>query len=416
MGPQGLAKRCCAPALFGAFKKTIQVVWLVFFCTSDDATKRQPLAIVRSWVAQMARQNPIALEVAEDYYRGRDERPPTTQDIWQLFGEICRQLANCFLIVDGFDECMKTTQSDKVPTHDGGARFFRDLRDASIMTSAHILFISKEDVDVRGHFRKLVESNPGSVVEHEILLTDTEVDLQAYSATVVGDNLSKKPSELQDEIAEEASRRSQGMFLWVRILGNRLNIGKNAKQLREIVKETPAGLEKQYERDMQRINDLKDERDRANAILRWTLFAQRPLTVRELTEALAIDLDDNSRAFPTENLPDTWGEDEVNDEIRRLCGSLIELRSDDVKGLSQDQTVHLVHSSVREYLIQSARYNTEQVAGLSFQAQNVEEDLLAQICLRYLMCEEVGSYLATKDGIFCGGANEYKFLEYAVQS
>src|SRR5436305_6198801 len=111
------------------------------------------------------------------------------------------------------------------------------------------------------------------------------------------------------------------MFLWIRLLGNQLNPGKNAKQLREMVNKMPIGIEETYKRDLVRILKLGEEKDRAIAVLRWTLFALRPLTVRELTEALAVDIDPDCDAYPRDDLPDTWEEEEVNDQIRRLCGS-----------------------------------------------------------------------------------------------
>jgi hypothetical protein len=46
------------------------------------------------------------------------------------------------------------------------------------------------------------------------------------------------------------------------------------------VSEMLAGLEETYERDLESILNLKsDEKDRAIAILQWTLFTQRPLTL-----------------------------------------------------------------------------------------------------------------------------------------
>lgn len=138
--------------------------------------------------------------------------------------------------------------------------------------------------------------------------------------------------------------------------------------------------------------------------------------MRELTEALTIDLDADGDAFPKDSLPDSWDEDEVNDEIRRLCGSLIELRSETEGGLPPNQTVHFVHSSVRVYLMQSANDDTKPVPSLSFQALGDEEDLLARICLRCLMCEEFGNDFMKDGESYHEALNKFKFLEYAARS
>jgi len=55
-------------------------------------------------------------------------------------------------------------------------------------------------------------------------------------------------------------------------------------------------------RDLGRILSFSEERDRAVAILRWTLFALRPLTVQELTEALAVNIHDDGDSYPKDDL------------------------------------------------------------------------------------------------------------------
>ena len=64
---------------------------------------------------------------------------------------------------------------------------------------------------------------------------------------------------------------------------------KNQKQLHDVVNRMRAGLRSAYERNwkgIQRRDD--DERERAIAILRWAVFALRPLTVSKLTDALLV--------------------------------------------------------------------------------------------------------------------------------
>ena len=97
------------------------------------------------------------------------------------------------------------------------------------------------------------------------------------------------------------------MFLWVRLLHERLSPAKNAKQLRKVISDTPAGLNQAYERDLIAIHGFsEEERYRAVMILRWTLYAARPMTVHELTEALLINLEDEETMYPAVHLPDVY--------------------------------------------------------------------------------------------------------------
>ena len=77
-GPPGFGKTVLSASVVEHLQNENPARVAYFFCVSDHEAKRQPLAIIRSWVAQMVRQNEEALEVAEDVYRGKEGRPATT--------------------------------------------------------------------------------------------------------------------------------------------------------------------------------------------------------------------------------------------------------------------------------------------------------------------------------------------------
>src|SRR5207248_2794570 len=145
------------------------------------------------------------------------------------------------------------------------------------------------------------------IYEYEITQQDTSRDIRTFSNSIVDKELWNKPKELRLEIANEIAQKCDGMFLWIRLVKDRLSQGKNQKQFK------------------------KEERDRAIAILRWTLFATRPLTVRELTKALLVDQDDDINEFPEEDILNSLDEHYANDQIRKLCGSLVVLWTGEAK-------------------------------------------------------------------------------------
>src|SRR5262245_50697685 len=117
----------------------------------------------------------------------------------------------------------------------------------------------------------------------------------------------------------------------------------------------PTGLHllyKTYERSLQAILNLQEQsdRDRALNILCWILYACRPLSIWELTEALAIQPD--MQELPKDDLPTTVDESFINDTIVALCGSLITIQQSPVDD-SGYSTVHLTHFSLKEFLLSS---------------------------------------------------------------
>jgi ankyrin repeat protein len=416
-GPPGLGKTVLCARLVEHLHHNQSAPVASFFCISENEAKRQPLAIVRSWVAQMVNQNQDALEAARDIYRGKEARTATTSDVWQLFRNISLTIQNCVFVVDGFDECIKVDTALKIPVPGGGMNFLRQLVDLTRETGSRILFVSRDDADIRSQFSGPTDSTSNLFYDYEIIPQDTHDDISFFSSSVVDENLPNKPSTLRKEIAEEAARRCEGMFLWIRLLRGRISPGKNAKQLRETVSETPVGLEQTYERDLENILNLRGgEKDRAVAILRWTLFAQRPLTVREMTEALIVDVDDDCSTYPSDDLPDAWDEPYINDQIRRLCGSLIELRGREEKGLAETRTVHFVHFSVREYLSSATSINFPMLGRICLSDTASEHNLLAQVCLHYLCYDNLKEERHPTKEILEKKINQYQFLTYSARS
>lgn len=390
-----------------------------FFCIGGDDAKRQPRAIVRSWVAQLVNQSPVAVEVARDFYYGKESRRATESDLWTLFKDVSLKIGTCFFAVDGYDECVKPDLATKNSVNDRSV-FLRKLLTIAKDLKARILLVSRPEPDIRTQLNfSSSDANPEAFLEYEITPQDTEADISAFSSNMVEQELPNKPPALKNEIALEAAKKCEGMFLWVKLVHARLSPGKNAKQLREVVRVTPPGLDQAYERDLKKIEELEaEEKERAIEILRWLLFAERPLTVRELTEALLIHEDDAYKKFPVDDLPDAWDDYYANEQIRRLCGSLVELRRNDPHDPVMAHTVHLVHFSVKEYLLKDGGIHLSTVQGRTVNFSNLpfEHSHIAQKCLLYLCYEDFKLKGKLTDNELERKIEQYGFLQYAARS
>ena len=390
-----------------------------FFCIGGDDAKRQPRAILRSWVAQIVNQNPVAVEVVRDFYYGKESRRATESDLWTLFKDVSLKIGTCFFAVDGYDECVKPDLTTRNSVNDRSA-FLRKLLVIAKDLKVRLLLVSRPEPDIKTQLKFSSNgTNPEAFLEYEITPQDTEADISAFSSNMVEQELPNKPSALKTEIAVEAAKKCEGMFLWVKLVHARLSPGKNAKQLREVVRVTPPGLDQAYERDLKKIEELEaEEKERAVEILRWLLFAERPLTVRELTEALLIHEDDACQKFPADDLPDAWDDYYVNEQIRRLCGSLVELRRSDPHEPIMAQTVHLVHFSVKEYLMKDGGINISEVQGrtVNFSKVALEHSHIARKCLIYLCYEDFILKRHPTDIELKTKIKQYAFLQYAARS
>ena len=324
-------------------------------------------------------------------------------------------------MIDGFDECSTINKNSHRHTTDGRSEFLESLIKNAKDTQARILLVSRDNEDIRAQLGALTKDTIPILFEYGISVNDTKGDIDHCSSNMVNTRLANKSSELKAYLASEAARKSDGMFLWLHLLGRELDPGENAKRLRNIVSEMPAEINETYERDLEKVQNLQPaQKARAIAILRWILFALRPLTVRELAEAIAMTLDDTGETYPRDDLPDMWekgyvDEQYVNSYIRRSCGSLVELRGHDENKSLALHTVHFVHFSVKEYLLRSNNLDNGQsrLETICFPDGGKEHNRLARLCLQYLCYDVFGEKNQFQDE---RRIQVYPFLAYAAKS
>lgn len=118
-------------------------------------------------------------------------------------------------------------------------------------------------------------------------------------------------------------------------------------QLDAALKSLPKDLYETYERDLSGINDLVGDTFK---ILQWLAFSARPLQLKEVCEALAVDEVNGAYKFNPENRP------QQPRDIFIICPNLISLETgpryqgqgtlDD----GTDDSKRLAHFSVKNYL------------------------------------------------------------------
>lgn len=104
---------------------------------------------------------------------------------------------------------------------------------------------------------------------------------------------------------------------------------------RKAIKALPPGLPETYRRIMDRIGKIKDDLALARKALLWLVFCKRPLNLRELVIAIAIEPQDAQ--FEESKMLD------YDEQILEICGPL-------VKFDGYLNVVELGHFSVKEYL------------------------------------------------------------------
>jgi ankyrin repeat protein len=159
-------------------------------------------------------------------------------------------------------------------------------------------------------------------------------------------------------------------FQWAACQLDSLKRCRNRKTLYKALVTLPSTLDETYDRILCSIH--KDDVDYAIRILHWLAFSKRPLTVQELSEVIAIELDRRPAFDRDEVLEDKM-------EVLDICSSLVAIRDD----LGERNIVVLAHYSVKEYLT-SDRCALGPAARFKIN-MDFSNEFIARSCLAYLL-------------------------------
>ncbi|EXJ53356.1 uncharacterized protein A1O5_13396 [Cladophialophora psammophila CBS 110553] len=345
-----------------------------FFCDGKDDRKRRTTAVLRSIINQFATTNQRMMRTL-----GRHEKldnTPTRDDAGVLFWFEHLLAEHSFgesywIIVDGVDEMIQTEMSAFLSQLDS---LHRALMKLSIENQNRIPVI-----------KIVLSSRPPTRLDQKLKGLCT-VDFEQHLvkediALFVGTEVSRfgaqenfKPSHVQ-EIERELIHKSEGMFLWTRLAWERFqqtdevwNNGLIRDKIAEL-RRMPRGLVPLL---LAILAGMKASKSTL-LILEWVVCAARPLTIHELE--ICTNIQDSTKSEADIALPFN-----LKDSISRLCGPLVRLSE-------FDQTVQLVHTSVREFFhsLASFRDNPRYESTRHFHINPHEAgEKILRACLQYL--------------------------------
>ena len=353
-----------------------------FFCSSSDEGRKKTSAILCAWISQIIQTSDKALKVAYQVYLTTVSQHPAESELWKVL-RLVLTMVTCTLAVDGFDECSTDSSVFSYGTRNAKSQFLERLCQCIHKTNTKVLITSRPHDDIKMVLQKFTGAAGVFIYYQPMGQQETSQDLELCAKKIISTKFANRSEEEQGEIAMQVAKKSEGMFLYLNLLCQGLQSAQSAHTIRQVVSEMPSGLDFVYERELERIMELKgSRREEALATLRWALFAMRPLTVRELAEALALTSDIAKVRYPFDALPHNWSEQFVDeayvDTLIANVGSLVELRKNEK---DNTQTIHLIHGSLREYLLQPAEGKGLNLGLLDRFSEN---DHLARLCLQYL--------------------------------
>ncbi|KAH0538579.1 hypothetical protein FGG08_004829 [Glutinoglossum americanum] len=346
------------------------------FCNYKEAEKQTPTNLMADLLRQfLLRKSVIPGELKALYESHALKRTrPSLGEFSRLLQVAAGGFSKIFVVIDALDECPETGEIRDILLDQ-----IRSLQPkiSLLVTSRHI---------------SNIELQLQSAVRLEIRATDEDITNylkgRISSSNILEGHIRKDPI-LLDIITSTIAAKARGMFLLARLHLDSIATKTNLRDVKLALKYLPEGLDTTYDKVIQRINGQDSGRATlASKVLCWIFYAVRPLTVKEIQHALAVEPNDTC-----------LGEDGLTDEaiLVSVCAGIVTIQR-------ESGTIGLVHYTTQEYF---KRKGSELFPGAQME--------IARTCLTYLSFDEFGNGPCPSDGEMEIRLQEYPLLRYAAQ-
>ncbi|KAI5843119.1 ankyrin repeat-containing domain protein [Morchella snyderi] len=316
--------------------------------------------VLRIWIKQLCRRMDELPSSLYDLHKAciDNDVKPKRRQLEDLFQKVVNYFKQVFLVIDALDEHSKESRNDLVNYL------------SQVSGSYKIFIASRREVDIERNilsakFEVLpiqvtkVDEDIGTYVDHE--LKNRNQDHCAISKT------------LKTAIRTRLMQQANGMFLWVKCQLDFIYEQPSLKDIREALDSLPTTMHDTYGRILKRINEQTEAtRNLAHRALAWVITAKRPLTIRELVLAVALE----STTKSCQELEWVYSQDVV---LSSCCGLVT----------NDCGTVRPIHFTVQEFL------NTRDLEHLEGISTGI---FLTQSILVYLRSLGVMRRCTTKEG------------------
>ncbi|KAF2815263.1 FabD/lysophospholipase-like protein, partial [Mytilinidion resinicola] len=354
-----------------------------FFFKDDDDKQKSVTHALCALLHQLFSQRKPLIKYAIPNYQSEGKRlPQSFQNLWTILIKAATdpQTGEVVCILDALDECEESGRNELIKVLN---RFEDDISySRGKQSKLRFLVTSRPYHDIERKFALLTNNIPTIRLrgEMESKTISREIDLVIqWKVPILGVELELNDSE-QSTLESELLSMTHRTYLWLKLILDVIynEIGLTKKKLKQITGSLPDTVDKAYEAILSKVREKK----RARKLLSIVVAAARPLTLKEMNIALAIEDDHTSYKDLELDLDD---ETRFKDTVRHLCGLFVSVI---------DQKVYLIHQTAKEFLLAQS----EICSGVwKHSIKPAESELIvARTCITYLLFTEFGSNFDTR--------------------
>ncbi|KAI3322944.1 hypothetical protein HD806DRAFT_545036 [Xylariaceae sp. AK1471] len=310
-------------------------------------------ALIVQFVERLSQQadkkKPEYFYVPHSFVHLRDKyypsRSPNMEDLDMTLLEIINRSPRTFIIIDALDEC------DNLKLQSDILNFVQQLLE-NAATDLYTLITSRPEVGIDEAIRQM------PVAKRLVAFDTNEVDedIRSHLNLLMEEPpYSRWSKPLQHNVVAHIAQRSGGVFRWADLQVQALRGKSREVDVNRALRNLPKTLGETYKRMLDRI-EFENYRQEAVAVLRWLNRARTPLTLVQVAELAAFDVqttnteyqvpasDDYKVAFLRQN---RFGNPS---EIYRILSGLITVSGSFETSTPKEMIVSFSHFSVQEYL------------------------------------------------------------------
>ncbi|KAF9060541.1 ankyrin repeat-containing domain protein [Rhodocollybia butyracea] len=347
LGKVGSGKTILSTTIIKHIQENSAVGCYYYYFDNRDNLKTKTTArgLLQSVLLQMATRSEGVHPALQALYKQCNQgvMEPTTKDLSTTLAAVAKDLSPVFMVLDAMDECIEAIDVFK---------HLVQLNNLYIAVTSRYLAEASYDVTGNIHLDKAENA--------------FEQDVLKYLQDKLGHRRLKQ--ELFTEIVNHLTQESQGQFRWVDCQVTVLQQCKTPKAIQDALKKLPKSLEETYTVVIKRISE-SEHADDAGRLLRWLTYAFEPLSIAQVTEILAVELDEQIFDPAARSLELETGVYDI------LDSTLIVVNINNI--------VQLAHNSVKEFLVASK--GQQHLVGLIEINEQLAHSTICQTCLIYLL-------------------------------
>ena len=377
-----------------------------FFFKDDFEDQRSVVSAIRCILRQLFIQRRILLsdKILDHFEAGGETYSSSFAELWDTLVNAAedQNAGEIVCLLDAVDECEEQGRSQL-------AKALCKLYGSRRNFNLKFLLTSRPYAGISLGFRPL--EIPGLPVIHlsgegDVEMAKISREIDAFIKARVHDIGVRRKLTLDEQelLLQEVMRVSNRTYLWVHLtldlIESDIDIDKTG--IVEATSHLPKTVEEAYDRILSKSRDT----EKAKKILHIIVAAARPLTLREMTLALA--LRQNHRSYGDLDLKP---EARFRESVRDICGLFVTII---------DSRIYLLHQTAKEFLVHNAENSPEGAAHthLTWKHSLVPQEshrILAEICIWHLLLAEFETHPLDENGLLSKYLEDHIFLDYSAK-